>query len=134
MLVDELPTGPVVTFFLTTFVSWFFQFPGFILTYLLHGTHAGKYGSQAGLALTLIQFGLGASFTNSEGFPGMGGGDSQGGQGEADENGPSSSLPSDVPSSPAAEDKTMLNSFVGSEWISFFLMTIGMCLLLAQFS
>ncbi|KAJ2965417.1 hypothetical protein NUW54_g14125 [Trametes sanguinea] len=32
--------------------------PVFVLTYLLHTTHAAKYGSRAGLGLTLIQYGL----------------------------------------------------------------------------
>ena len=35
-----------------------FQFVGFLLTYVLHTTHAAKYGSRAGLGVTLIQFGL----------------------------------------------------------------------------
>ncbi|KAI9511818.1 hypothetical protein F5148DRAFT_1167828, partial [Russula earlei] len=61
MIIDELPTGSVVVFVLTTLISWFFQLPGFILTYLLHGTHAGRFGSQAGLALTLIQWGFGTT-------------------------------------------------------------------------
>jgi len=61
MIIDELPTGSVLAFVLTTLISWFFQLPGFILTYLLHGTHAGRFGAQAGLALTLIQWGLGTT-------------------------------------------------------------------------
>jgi hypothetical protein len=36
-----------------------FQFVGFLLTYVLHTTHAAKYGSRVGLGITLIQFGLG---------------------------------------------------------------------------
>jgi hypothetical protein len=39
-------------------VSVSFQFVGFLLTYVLHTTHSAKYGSRAGLGLTLIQFGL----------------------------------------------------------------------------
>ncbi|KAI0749441.1 hypothetical protein C8Q80DRAFT_1162047 [Daedaleopsis nitida] len=58
MIVDDLPSGPVFTFIMTAFVSYFFQFAGFVLTYLLHTTHAAKYGSRAGLGMTLIQFGL----------------------------------------------------------------------------
>ena len=42
----------------TTFLSFFFQFIGFLVTYLLHTTHAAKYGSRAGLGLTLIQYGF----------------------------------------------------------------------------
>lgn len=58
MIVDDLPTGSVVFFIATIFVSYFFQFVGFILTYLLHTSHAAKYGSRAGLGLTLIQYGF----------------------------------------------------------------------------
>ncbi len=58
MIVDDLPSGPVFSFIMTAFVSYFFQFAGFVLTYLLHTTHAAKYGSRAGLGITLIQFGL----------------------------------------------------------------------------
>ncbi|OSD06431.1 hypothetical protein PYCCODRAFT_1431436 [Trametes coccinea BRFM310] len=58
MIVDDLPSGSVLTFIATAFVSFFFQFAGFVLTYLLHTTHAAKYGSRAGLGLTLIQYGL----------------------------------------------------------------------------
>lgn len=39
-------------------VSVSFQFVGFLLTYVLHTTHAAKHGSRVGLGLTLIQFGL----------------------------------------------------------------------------
>lgn len=35
-----------------------FQFIGFLLTYVLHTTHAAKYGSRAGLGITLIQYGM----------------------------------------------------------------------------
>ncbi|KAI0635791.1 hypothetical protein C8Q77DRAFT_1071740 [Trametes polyzona] len=58
MIVDELPSGSVLSFLVTAFVSFFFQFAGFVLTYLLHTTHAAKFGSRAGLGLTLIQFGV----------------------------------------------------------------------------
>lgn len=39
-------------------VSMTFQFIGFLLTYLLHTSHAAKNGSRAGLGITLIQYGL----------------------------------------------------------------------------
>ncbi|CDO74995.1 hypothetical protein BN946_scf184945.g67 [Trametes cinnabarina] len=58
MIVDDLPSGSVLSFIATAFVSFFFQFAGFVITYLLHTTHAAKFGSRAGLGLTLIQYGL----------------------------------------------------------------------------
>jgi hypothetical protein len=39
-------------------VSISFQFVGFLLTYLLHTTHAGRLGARAGLGVTLIQYGF----------------------------------------------------------------------------
>ncbi|EKM58235.1 uncharacterized protein PHACADRAFT_252409 [Phanerochaete carnosa HHB-10118-sp] len=58
MIVDDLPTGAWYLFFANAFISYFFQFIGFLFTYLLHTTHAAKYGSRVGLGLTLIQFGF----------------------------------------------------------------------------
>ena len=57
MIVDDLPTGSWYLFLANVFISYFFQFIGFLFTYLLHTTHAAKYGSRVGLGLTLIQFG-----------------------------------------------------------------------------
>jgi hypothetical protein len=123
MIIDEMPTGPFVTFVFTTLISWFFQFPGFLLTYLLHGTHAGRFGSQAGLALTLIQFGFSATVTRGLGDDGTGSGniDILPGGGEVPE-----ILPSepdmDVDAGVGAADAMYAP---GREWISFLLMTIG---------
>ncbi|KAL1730030.1 hypothetical protein EV714DRAFT_250925 [Schizophyllum commune] len=58
ILVDDLPPGSLWIFLINVFISFFFQVVGFLLTYLLHTTHAAKFGSRAGLGLTLIQFGL----------------------------------------------------------------------------
>lgn len=58
MVVDDLPTGSWLLFFANVFISWFFQFIGFLFAYLLHTTHAAKYGARVGLGLTLIQFGF----------------------------------------------------------------------------
>ncbi|KAH8831755.1 hypothetical protein DL96DRAFT_1588899 [Flagelloscypha sp. PMI_526] len=58
MLVDDLPTGSFLTFLVTMGISFFFQIVGFLLTYLLHTSHAGRYGALGGLGMTLIQFGF----------------------------------------------------------------------------
>jgi hypothetical protein len=39
-------------------ISMSFQVVGFLLTYLLHTTHAAKNGSRAGLGITMIQYGF----------------------------------------------------------------------------
>lgn len=58
MLVDGLPIGQPLSFAWSLLVSMSFQFVGFLLTYLLHTTHAARAGSRAGLGITLIQYGF----------------------------------------------------------------------------
>lgn len=58
ILVDGMPVGNLFGFAWNLLVSMSFQFIGFLLTYLLHTTHAAKNGSRAGLGITLIQYGL----------------------------------------------------------------------------
>jgi hypothetical protein len=58
MVIDDLPTGSVLAFAANAFLSFFFQFVGFLMTYIMHTSHAAKFGSRAGLGLTLIQYGL----------------------------------------------------------------------------
>ncbi|KAK9448016.1 uncharacterized protein V1518DRAFT_419464 [Limtongia smithiae] len=56
--IDGLPVGSVFNFAWNMLISTSFQFVGFLLTYLLHTTHAAKNGSRAGLGVTLIQYGV----------------------------------------------------------------------------
>ncbi|KAH8819635.1 hypothetical protein F5884DRAFT_761271 [Xylogone sp. PMI_703] len=56
--VDGLPVGSVFSFIWNGMISMSFTFVGFLLTYLLHTTHAAKNGSRAGLGITLIQYGF----------------------------------------------------------------------------
>ncbi|CAG8567904.1 15281_t:CDS:2 [Acaulospora morrowiae] len=58
MLVEGLPVGNFFGFVWNMLVSMSFQFVGFLLTYLLHTTHAAKNGSRAGLGITLVQYGF----------------------------------------------------------------------------
>ncbi|GAA5994783.1 Bsd2p [Rhodotorula paludigena] len=58
ILVDGLPVGNLFSFAWNLLVSMSFQFVGFLLTYILHTTHAAKNGSRAGLGITLIQLGF----------------------------------------------------------------------------
>ncbi|KAI0267748.1 hypothetical protein BC834DRAFT_57370 [Gloeopeniophorella convolvens] len=144
MIIDELPTGSIVSFVMTTLISWFFQLPGFVLTYLLHGSHAGRFGSQAGLALTLIQYGFGT--TVADVFPSP---DDMMQDGTGIDSKPDGSSPiSDGMMHGGFGDGTMMGNstmggegpsladlqaaYVGHEWISFILMTIGWFLLLTS--
>ncbi|KZF24554.1 hypothetical protein L228DRAFT_245518 [Xylona heveae TC161] len=58
VFVDGLPVGSVFSFVWNGMISMSFQLVGFLLTYLLHTTHAAKNGSKAGLGITLIQYGF----------------------------------------------------------------------------
>jgi hypothetical protein len=58
ILVEGLPVGNIFSFLWNMTVSASFQFVGFMLTYLLHTTHAAKDGSRAGLGISLIQYGF----------------------------------------------------------------------------
>ncbi|QSZ31473.1 hypothetical protein DSL72_001038 [Monilinia vaccinii-corymbosi] len=56
--VEGLPVGSLFSFIWNGMISMSFQLVGFLLTYLLHTTHAAKNGSRAGLGITLIQYGF----------------------------------------------------------------------------
>lgn len=56
--IDGMPVGSVFSFVWNGMISMSFQLVGFLLTYLLHSTHAAKNGSRAGLGITLIQYGF----------------------------------------------------------------------------
>ncbi|RMZ82190.1 hypothetical protein DV738_g1807, partial [Chaetothyriales sp. CBS 135597] len=71
--VDGLPVGSLFSFIWNGMISMSFQLVGFLLTYLLHTTHAAKHGSRAGLGLTLVQYGfyMRSDPDRNEGNPGQ---------------------------------------------------------------
>ena len=117
---------------------------GFLLTYLLHTTHAAKLGSRAGLGITLIQYGFAmrgrAEDWTKEQADGWGWQSTQQGDAtsplptfstaaEADEyynklaaNG--TAWPSSVPTGSTVETPNIFGDAT-TEWLSFFLMTVG---------
>jgi hypothetical protein len=58
VFVEGLPVGSIFSFVWNAMISMSFQLVGFLLTYLLHTTHAAKNGSRAGLGITLVQYGF----------------------------------------------------------------------------
>jgi len=68
--VDGLPVGSVFSFVWNAMISMSFQIVGFLLTYLLHTTHAAKNGSRAGLGITLVQYGFSMKGAGSAGLAG----------------------------------------------------------------
>ncbi|KAJ2080128.1 hypothetical protein H4R24_003296 [Coemansia sp. RSA 988] len=76
LLVEGLPVGSLGVFVVNMIVSAAFQVVGYMLTFLLHSSHAARNGSLAGLGITFINFGfyirahLGQSvFDGAPGFP-----------------------------------------------------------------
>ena len=133
-MIDSLPTGSLFSFLWNMLVSISFQFVGFLLTYLLHTTHAAKLGSRAGLGVTLIQYGFSMrSRTDEWNNDNM---DGWGWQAP-----PSDPKPTFATAAEAEEYYRGLNAtaatpsepvptgpFLGdatTEWLSFFLMTVG---------
>lgn len=130
MYIDGLPVGSLFSFIWNGMISMSFQLVGFLLTYLLHSSHAAKNGSRAGLGVTLIQYGFYMKGTNSG--PGAGGmPGSQEGQGYA------------TPPDPNAHDfdpNTVTDGgsggveIAGSEWAAYILMTVGWFILIRAVS
>jgi len=141
--IDGLATGTLFSFLWNMLVSISFQFVGFLLTYLMHTTHAAKLGARAGLGLTLVQYGF-ALRTNEE--------QSSEGMGMGMETDLATTSPPAVPSfATAAEadnwfaahpnatalgdpsivgDPSTFMNDVTTEWLAFLLMTIGWFILL----
>ncbi|KAJ7601828.1 metal homeostatis protein bsd2 [Mycena polygramma] len=121
MIIDDLPSGSV----------WVFLLVGFLLTFLLHTSHAAKYGSRAGLGLTLIQYGFYSRAGNA-------------GDGEIDEvpewpaltpNAVSAQADPTAAPDPSQSDAgdLTLGGVTSRDWLSFLLMTVGWFLLLSSF-
>ena len=152
MIIDHLPTGSVFSFLWNLLISISFQFVGFLLTYLLHTTHAARFGSRAGLGVTLIQYGFALRSRQEEdtnGWWSVGGSPYGNGNG-AQEDAPAkptfstkeeaeeyyqklnitmvNGMPSGTIPGATLDDLNVANEAT-TDWLSFFLMTIGALLL-----
>ncbi|ESK93207.1 metal homeostatis protein bsd2 [Moniliophthora roreri MCA 2997] len=141
MIIEDLPSGSVLVFIINMLLSFFFQFIGFLLTFLLHTSHAGKYGSRAGLGLTLIQYGYYSRTLNPEVERDYGGSGEYAGSGSYPGTGatPTSTgdIPMDTPYSDGVTPATQspdLQMIASRDWLSFLLMTVGWFLLLTSFA
>lgn len=128
-----MPVGSIFSFVWNAMISMSFQLVGFLLTYLLHSTHAAKNGSRAGLGITLIQYGFymkGSSGTDGGNMGGDGGGyasppdpnshdfdpNSVSGDGNGDGNGGG------------------ISDMASSEWVAYILMIVGWFILIRAVS
>jgi len=132
--IDGLPVGSVFSFAWNGMISMSFQLVGFLLTYLLHTTHAAKNGSRAGLGITLVQYGFymkgsGSSIVT----PPPNGQDPQYAQ-PPDPNSHDFD-PSQVSSSGMGKTSSGgLGSIASSEWIAYILMIVGWFILIRAVS
>ncbi|KAG5634312.1 hypothetical protein H0H81_002464 [Sphagnurus paluster] len=142
IIVDNLPTGSLFSFMWNMLVSISFQFVGFLLTYLLHTTHAARLGSRAGLGVTLIQYGfaLRSRLDNAsgpdEGWAGWGDippapSTTEGGAPSIPYNRTNATGIYPPVSITEAQADTMMAQAT-TEWLSFFLMTVGWFILLTS--
>ncbi|GBE79538.1 Metal homeostatis protein [Sparassis crispa] len=134
VIIDSLPTGSLFSFLWNMLVSISFQFVGFLLTYLLHTTHAAKLGSRAGLGITLIQYGFAMRGRDDPGESGQGSWTGwKPAQGEPPYGGNvfGNTTLSGTPTVPA-DNTPLIIGDATSEWLSFLLMTIGWFILLTS--
>ena len=116
-------------------ISMSFQLVGFLLTYLLHTSHAAKNGSRAGLGITLVQYGF---YMKGSGF--------MSGSPAADQD-PQYAAPPDpnshdfdpnqVAQSAAGEANAAsggLGSIPTSEWVAYAMMIVGWFILIRAVS
>lgn len=137
VFVEGLPVGSLFSFIWNAMISMSFQLVGFLLTYLLHTTHAAKNGSRAGLGITLVQFGFG--FRSAVLSPGNGSNDNPG-------QGFDGSVPNDPnahdfdpdsvggPSAGGSDLTPSASSITGSDWIAYGLMIVGWFILIKSVS
>jgi len=139
MVIDSLPTGSLFSFCWNLLVSISFQFVGFLLTYLLHTSHAARLGSRAGLGVTLIQYGfalrsrLDSTDSTRNDWNDWDSVPNAGSNSGAHTDPPGANTTWSTPVANVTEGQT--NIFIAdatSEWLSFFLMTVGWFVLLTS--
>jgi Protein of unknown function (DUF2370) len=119
-------------------ISMSFQLVGFLLTYLLHTTHAAKNGSRAGLGITLVQFGFYMKTprvnhpapTDAAGEPVYG----KPPDPNAHEFNPSQVASTAAAAAASAATKSGWSSITSSEWLAYGLMIIGWFILIRAVS
>ncbi|KAL8940004.1 MAG: hypothetical protein Q9211_002483 [Gyalolechia sp. 1 TL-2023] len=146
--VDGLPVGSLFSFVWNGMISMSFQIIGFLLTYLLHTTHAAKNGSRAGLGITLIQYGFYMRGSASTETPQP----SNPGEGLAQPSDPNSidfdpnavgdsaaaaaaaAMAASSQTGAAGSAQSTFSSIASSEWLAYALMIVGWFILIRAVS
>ncbi|KAI1004873.1 hypothetical protein K3495_g3345 [Podosphaera aphanis] len=131
--VEGLPVGSIFSFVWNGMISMSFQLVGFLLTYLLHTTHAAKNGSRAGLGITLVQYGfyMKGSGSNNANSP-----DDGSSQYEEPPDPNTHDFDPDQVSAPILESggSNGWNNVASSEWMAYALMIVGWFILIRSIS
>jgi hypothetical protein len=135
--IEGLPVGTVFSFIWNGMISMSFQLVGFLLTYLLHTTHAAKNGSRAGLGITLVQYGFYMKGSSSDGSSPANGQDPAYAQ-PPDPNAHDFD-PNAVNAAAAAQGMDSTGSggwsdVASSEWLAYILMIVGWFILIRAVS
>lgn len=127
--VDGLPVGSIFGFVWNGMISMSFQLVGFLLTYLLHTTHAAKNGSRAGLGITLVQYGFYMRSGSSSNSPANT--EPQFGAPPPEPNSHDFN-PSQIAdtTAAAANSNTSDGGMAGSDWLAYALMIVGWFILI----
>ncbi|KAI1331507.1 hypothetical protein F5Y16DRAFT_395387 [Xylariaceae sp. FL0255] len=128
--IDGMPVGSVFSFVWNGLISMSFQLVGFLLTYLLHSTHAAKNGSRAGFGITLIQYGFYMKGSNDDG---MGNEPSDGYAQPPDPNSHDFD-PNSVSVSAGDGGGSSWSDVASSEWVAYILMIVGWFVLIRAVS
>jgi len=117
-------------------ISMSFQLVGFLLTYLLHTTHAAKNGSRAGLGITLVQYGF--YMKGSGGASGSTPNNGQDPQYTQPQDPNSHDFdPNQVGQTATGTDNTPsggIGDIASSEWLAYILMVVGWFILIRAVS
>lgn len=132
--VDGLPVGSVFSFIWNGMISMSFQLVGFLLTYLLHTTHAAKNGSRAGLGITLVQYGFYMKGSGGAISPPANGADPQYSQ-PPDPNSHDFN-PDQVQAGTGMDSGSSggISDIASSEWLAYILMIVGWFILIRAVS
>jgi hypothetical protein len=116
-------------------ISMSFQLVGFLLTYLLHTTHAAKNGSRAGLGITLVQYGFYMKGSGSIAPPS---GNSNPAYAPPPDPNSHDFDPNKVQTGTAGMDNSGssggIGDVAGSEWLAYILMIVGWFILIRAVS
>ncbi|KAF8250158.1 hypothetical protein K440DRAFT_597611 [Wilcoxina mikolae CBS 423.85] len=126
VFIDGLPVGSVFAFVWNALISMSFQLVGFLLTYLLHTTHAAKNGSRAGLGITLVQFGFMMRGRSED--------DAAGNSPPAETTPPDPNSYNFQGAPDAVTGSSSADSIGRNEWLSYILMVVGWFILIRAIS